>query len=59
MMDVNEALFLAIFISAFVTIVPLGLVLLIGITKDINAVIGKCDKIGKWAKDELERRNDG
>jgi hypothetical protein len=48
-----------IFAIAGVTIILISLYVVISMTKDINKVIGKCNEIGTWAKNELERRNDG
>ena len=48
-----------IFVIAGVAIILISLYVVISMTKDINATIHKCNKIGTWAKNELERRSDG
>lgn len=48
-----------IFAIAGVTIILTSLYVVISMTQDINKVIGKCNEIGTWAKNELERRTDG
>ena len=47
-----------IFFIACVAIILIGLYVVISMTKDINATIHKCNEIGAWAKNELERRSD-
>jgi len=39
-----------------ITVIPMCLFICIVITRDINSAIRKCDEIGKWAKEELNRR---
>ena len=48
-----------IFAIAGVAIILISLYVVISMTRDINKVIGKCNEIGDWAKNELERRTDG
>jgi len=48
-----------IFGVACVVIILISLYVVISMTQDINATIHKCNKIGTWAKNELERRSDG
>jgi len=50
---------ITIFGVAGVVIILFSLYVVISMTKDINKVIGKCNEIGTWAKNELERRTDG
>jgi hypothetical protein len=47
-----------IFAIAGVVIILFSLYVVISMTQDINNVIGKCNEIGTWAKNELERRNE-
>ena len=47
-----------IFFIAGVAIILISLYVVISMTQDINKVIGKCNEIGTWAKNELERRSD-
>ena len=47
-----------IFAIAGVVIILISLYVVISMTRDINKVIGKCNEIGAWAKNELERRTD-
>jgi len=47
-----------IFAIAGVAIILISLYVVISMTKDINATIHKCNEIGTWAKNELERRTD-
>ena len=47
-----------IFAIAGVTIILISLCVVISMTQDINKVIGKCNEIGAWAKNEFERRTD-
>ena len=46
------------FVIAGVTIILLSLYVVISMTQDINATIRKCNEIGAWAKNELERRTE-
>ena len=48
-----------IFAIAGVAIILISLYVVISMTQDINATIHKCNEIGTWAKNELERRTDG
>ena len=48
-----------IFFIAGVAIILISLYVVISMTRDINEIICKCNEIGTWAKNELERRNDG
>ena len=48
-----------IFVIAGVAIILISLYVVISMTQDINKTIRKCDEIGAWAKNELERRTDG
>ena len=48
-----------VFAIAGVAIILISLYVVISMTQDINNVIGKCNEIGTWAKNELERRSDG
>jgi len=47
-----------IFAIAGVAIILISLYAVISMTKDINGTIRKCNEIGTWAKNELERRSD-
>jgi len=47
-----------IFAIAGVAIILISLYVVVSVTQDINATIRKCDEIGTWAKNELERRSD-
>lgn len=47
-----------VFAIAGVAIILISLYVVISMTQDINKVIGKCNEIGTWAKNELERRTD-
>lgn len=47
-----------IFAIAGVVIILISLYVVISVTKDINETIRKCNEIGTWAKNELERRTD-
>jgi hypothetical protein len=47
-----------IFAIAGMAIILISLYVVISMTQDINNVIGKCNEIGTWAKNELERRNE-
>ena len=46
------------FAIAGVTIIMISLYVVISMTRDINKTIRKCDEIGAWAKNELERRTE-
>ena len=46
------------FIISVVAIILISLYVVISMTQDINETIRKCDEIGTWAKNELERRTD-
>ena len=48
-----------IFGVACVVIILISLYVVISMTQDINETIRKCNEIGTWAKNELERRTDG
>ena len=48
-----------IFVIAGVAIILISLYVVISMTHDINETIHKCNEIGTWAKNELERRSDG
>ena len=50
---------IVIFVIAGVTIILISLYVVISMTQDINETMRKCNKIGAWAKNELERRTDG
>ena len=47
-----------IFGVACVVIILISLYVVISMTKDINETMRKCDEIGTWAKNELERRTE-
>ena len=47
-----------IFAIAGVVIILISLYVVISMTRDINEIICKCNEIGTWAKNELERRTD-
>ena len=47
------------FAIAGVAIILISLYVVISMSQDINETIRKCDEIGTWAKNELERRSDG
>ena len=47
-----------IFAIAGVAIILISLYVVLSMTQDINETICKCNKIGSWAKNELERRSD-
>jgi len=47
-----------IFAIAGVAIILISLYVVISMTKDIDITIRECEKIGVWAKNELERRTD-
>lgn len=47
-----------VFAIAGVAIILISLYVVISMTQDINETIRKCDKLGTWAKNELERRTD-
>lgn len=48
-----------IFGAAGVVIILISLYVVISMTRDINETIRKCNELGTWAKNELERRTDG
>ena len=48
-----------IFFIAGVAIILISLYVVISMTQDINETMRKCNEIGDWAKNELERRTDG
>ena len=48
-----------IFSIAGVVIILFSLYVVISMTHDINETMRKCNEIGTWAKNELERRTDG
>ena len=54
MSDLN----IIIFFIAGVAIILISLYVVISMTQDINETICECDKLGTWAKNELERRSD-
>ena len=47
-----------IFVIAGVAIILISLYVVISMTQDINETIYKCNEIGAWAKNELERRTE-
>jgi Na+-transporting methylmalonyl-CoA/oxaloacetate decarboxylase gamma subunit len=47
-----------IFVIAGMAIILISLYVVISMTQDINKTMRKCNEIGTWAKNELERRND-
>ena len=47
-----------IFAIAGVAIILISLYVVISMTRDINKTIRKCNEIGAWAKNELERRTE-
>ena len=47
-----------IFAISGVAIILISLYVVISMTKDINKTICKCNDVGAWAKNELERRTD-
>ena len=47
-----------IFAIAGVAIILISLYVVISMSQDINETIRKCNEIGDWAKNELERRTD-
>ena len=48
-----------VFVISGVAIIMISLYVVISMTRDINETIRKCNEIGTWAKNELERRSDG
>ena len=48
-----------IFAISGVAIILISLYVVLSMTKDIDETIRKCNEIGTWAKNELERRTDG
>lgn len=55
----DEKTIFVFFVVLFVAILAFGIPMMIAITKDINAQIDKCDKLGRWAKSELNMRQEG
>lgn len=55
----DEKTIFAFFIVLLVAILAFGIPIMIAITKDINAQIDKCDKLGRWAKSKLDIRQEG
>ena len=47
-----------IFAIAGIVIILISLYVIVSITHDVNKTIRKCNEIGTWAKNELERRTD-
>ena len=47
-----------IFAIAGVAIILISLYVVISMSQDINETMRKCNEIGDWAKNELERRTD-
>ena len=47
-----------IFVISGAAIILISLYVVISMTHDINETIRKCNEIGDWAKNELERRTD-
>ena len=47
-----------IFAISGVAIILISLCVVLSMTHDINETICKCNEIGTWAKNELERRTD-
>ena len=47
-----------IFAISGVAIILISLYVVVSMTQDINKTIRKCDKLGTWAKNELERRSE-
>ena len=47
-----------IFVISGVAIILISLYVVISMTHDINEAICKCNEIGAWAKNELERRTE-
>ena len=47
-----------IFVISGVAIILISLCVVISMTQDINETMRKCNEIGDWAKNELERRSD-
>lgn len=48
-----------VFIISGVAIILISLYVVISMSQDINETMRKCNEIGTWAKNELERRSDG
>lgn len=53
-MTENDIMFFLVLLC--ITIIPMCLYFTIVISKEIDGVIKRCDKIGKWAKKESDRR---
>ena len=51
--------YIIIFAISGVAIILISLYVVISMTQDIDKTIRECEKIGVWAKNELERRTDG
>ena len=47
-----------VFVISGVAIILISLYVVVSMTQDINETIRKCDEIGVWAKNELERRTE-
>lgn len=47
-----------IFAIAGVAIILISLYVVMSMTKDINETMRKCNELGTWAKNELERRTE-
>lgn len=47
-----------IFVISGVAIILISLYVVTSMTKDIDITIRECEKIGVWAKNELERRTE-
>ncbi len=47
-----------IFFIAGVVIILISFYVVISMTQDINETMRKCNEIGAWAKNELERRTE-
>ena len=47
-----------VFVISGVAIILISLYVVISMTQDINKTIRKCNEIGAWTKNELERRNE-
>ena len=58
MMNRMSELDIIIFAIAGVVIILFSLYVVISMTQDIDETICECEKIGVWAKNELERRTE-
>lgn len=47
-----------VFVISGVVIILISLYVVISMTQDINETMRKCNEIGAWAKNELERRTE-